>query len=240
MLNFNEFAAVDYLDEYYSLIGPENNMLLQFWHESYAQIGLHDNLLEFGGGPSICSLLSASNYATNIIFAEYNLSCRQAVQAWIQESPEAFDWSAFSSVVAKLEKADRNPSARLRDKIRAVVPCDYRQSAPLSPNWFPLFDVLSVGAVIETTCQSNTEFSQGITNVVSLLKPQGYFVGYFSNQCSRWTNGKRIYRCFPVSQDAVKQQLLLNGMEILKMTEVVGADYNQDYQGIFAVLARKR
>ena len=239
--DFSKFSARAYLEEYYTVLGPENRLLLDFLHRAYSKIGHQKTLLEFGGGPTIYQLLSASKDIEAIFFSDYAASCRQEVIDFILKKKTAFDWTKFSRYVQKLEGTKAAEiEERVRAKIRAVIPGDFRQSNPLAPAWYRQFDVLAMGSVVETAVATEKEFRAGVKNVLGLLKDGGFFVGYFSKNCRQWKNGQRTYYCFPINEDYVEKFFAELGLEIIEMTRTVGKDYEEEYQGIICVLARKR
>ena len=98
-----------YLEDYYGFTQPqtiENDVAVQFILKSFNEFcgtlsstGL--KVLEFGGGPSILPLISLSQYADEIVFTDYDAGCRKEVELWINQSPEAFDWSLYFNEVVK-------------------------------------------------------------------------------------------------------------------------------------------
>ena len=52
-------------------------------------------LLEFGGGPTIYTLISAALYVKDITFAEYVDASRAEVRKWIDRDPDAHNWFPY-------------------------------------------------------------------------------------------------------------------------------------------------
>ena len=86
------FPAKGYLERFGD---PKNDPtksmsnLLKAWHSFYENhvSGMRDSisLLEFGGGPTIYSLISAAKYVESITFAEYAETNRDEVVLWKDE-----------------------------------------------------------------------------------------------------------------------------------------------------------
>lgn len=71
---------------------------LQGYHQFYQRFGhclAESSLLEFGGGPSIYSLISAAPYVKRITFAEYVPSARHEVEIWQKNDPSSHNWSPY-------------------------------------------------------------------------------------------------------------------------------------------------
>ena len=70
-----------------------HSQFLSHWHSFYSTHGQEfDNpnasLLEFGGGPTIYSLISACHRVGQITFADYAATNREEVQMWRNNTPE--------------------------------------------------------------------------------------------------------------------------------------------------------
>src|SRR5690242_2887970 len=95
---FEPFNAQAYLQEYYSHLGEENRALLHFLHEAYTCIFAETDsarILEFGGGPTLYQLISASKYSVIIDFSDYLDENLREIQKWLQNEPGMFSWDAY-------------------------------------------------------------------------------------------------------------------------------------------------
>ena len=93
-------------------------------------------VLDFGCGPVIANVISAARVATEVVLAEYTEEGRSAVRMWLEEDPNAFNWSPyFKYVVQTLEggtaEAAKEREKRLRSITKGVVHCDITQARPL-------------------------------------------------------------------------------------------------------------
>ena len=73
---------------------------LKSFHDFYTK--RHDRwdsgtarLLEFGGGPTIYTLISAALHVKDITFAEYVDASRDEVRKWIERDPDAHNWFPY-------------------------------------------------------------------------------------------------------------------------------------------------
>ena len=103
----NKFDPKAYLN-YYNGASDQleyREFSLRCFHEFWSKMGKRNvRVLDFGGGPAIYDLISASPYAEEIIFAEYSEDNRKEVAAWKERSRDAHDWLPyFRFVVQRLE-----------------------------------------------------------------------------------------------------------------------------------------
>ena len=183
----------EYLQDYYGYTPPrtiETDILRQFVLKSFHEFcgtlscsGL--KVLEFGGGPSIMSLISLSQYADEIVFTDYDAGCRKEVELWMNQSPEAFDWSLYlNEVVKAIEgKSDEDVAKRedeLRRKIRHIIPCDLLAPQPIkwpiSNEKIPTFDVISSSFCIEGVSSNEEEFTAAVGRLAKLQAPGGHMI----------------------------------------------------------------
>lgn len=243
--DFTNFSAKLYLKEYYSKIGEENKFLLNFLHKTYNSLPNLDSYLEIGGGPCIWQLISAIKKVNYVVFSEFAQDNRKEVIKFLNKDQNAFNWSAYIKYVLKLEG---NPTSEkeieqvkdiIRNKIAGVVPCDVFKKNPFEPSYYKQFDILSMQSVVEPVASNEEEFILGMTNAMNFLKQDGYLVSFFSKNSKKWTHGDTVYYTFPIDENYIDKFLPRLGLSILERTSAVGADYQQDYEGIFCVLAKK-
>ena len=110
MEGWKKYSAKSYLRERFK--APDayrTEWPLQCFHEFYSKYhGEWDTTsarpLEFGGGPTIYGLISASGYVSEIVFSDYVEENRKAVEEWKNAGPCGYDWGPyFKYVVEKLE-----------------------------------------------------------------------------------------------------------------------------------------
>ena len=93
-------------------------------------------ILDFGAGPIIANVISASLYASEIVLSDYLESNRKVLQMWLDRDPKAPNWSPFFQyVVQELEGRSMVEAAKreeeLRQVIEAVIPCDIHNDPPV-------------------------------------------------------------------------------------------------------------
>lgn len=241
--DFSSFSSHEYLNEFYPTLNPENEFLLRFYHDFYASIPHQKSLVEIGGGPTIFQLLSAARKVDEIIFSEYAQSCRDEINVFLQDDPKGWNWDTYIQFEIDLEKKNETVESMkklLRSKIKNVIPCDVFKSNPLEPSTYPLFDILTMGGVVECISKTEDELMLGFQNSFSLLKNDGYFVGFFAKNFTKWTHKDQIYEILPINEAYIEKLFPTLGMKIIAITPSIPPDYKQEYEGIFAVSAVKR
>ena len=198
--------------------------LFDFW--SQVKSSPCKNMLEYGGGPNISRLITACTHVQDILFAEYLEANRKAVKDWVAKDPKAFNWRpTFEFVVQKVEgkaidEVDKRES-EVRDKIRAIVPCDVKAPIPLqipdnlSMKYGPPFDVVSTSLTLEAVVESEQEYKDHVAFLAKMLRPGGYLImqGVLDRTC--YNVGERFY-VFPLTKEMV-----LNSMKDAGLRDVV-------------------
>ncbi len=60
-------------------------------------------MLDFGCGPTIQGVLSASKWYKEVYLSDYTEGNRREVQNWIDRDPQAFDWGQYFTRIAGFE-----------------------------------------------------------------------------------------------------------------------------------------
>lgn len=240
--DFHQFSPDDYLNEYYSNIGSENEFLLRFFHKTYNRLNPSGRLLEVGGGPVIYQLISACYFMDEIIFSEYNLKNRIAVASWVANDSGIFDWDPYIIEVLSLEGKDESSllerKSLLRDKIKAYVPYDARKNPPIDSHAMP-FDVISTNFCFESITNNETEYRSFFHNLSSLIKSGTYLIATALKNASYYQVGPIKFPAFPIDENYLNDYLLqLNYNDV--QIDTVAAEHSQGYDGIMTICATKK
>lgn len=242
--NFNKFSPIGYLNEYYRDIGYENGSLLNFLHQVYKKVRHKKILLEFGGGPTIYQLISASAKVDNIIFSEYSYKNRKEVKKWLENPTKAFNWDKYFEYVLKLEKKIVNKQNltliknRLRVRIKKIIKCDAYKGNPLTPLNFRKFGVVSVCFCPESATGNEDTYFLFMKNISSLLRREGLLVMVLLKNAKYYKVGNLRFPAFPVDEGYVTNLLKGLGYKNIK-TESIEAEHHQGYEGMIFLTANK-
>lgn len=169
------------------------------------------SLLEYGCGPTISRFITASKYVQNIIAAEHLQSNRKEIEYWIAQDTKAFNWRpTFEYVVQDLEGGSHEEvekrEAEVREKIKAIVPCDIKSSNPLqipsNAKYGPPFDVVSTCLCLEAVVESEKEYKDHVAYLASLVRSGGYLLMHGVLEQTFYTVGEKFYT-FPLTKEMV-------------------------------------
>ena len=221
---------------------------LRCFQEFWSEIG-NTNLrvLEFGGGPTICNLITAAPYVKEIIFAEYTEKNRREVQKWLEKSPDAHDWSLhFKFVVENLEGRNREDvkirECELREKISHILACDINWQDPVQwPSSCEVhsFDVVTTSLCLEACVTSSEGYRHAIAKLKTFLKPGGFIALYGVLGETFYMVGQEKFYCFPLSKELVEETLINEGFKTRGEMKIRswGRNANCDANGFFFLSA---
>ena len=147
-------------------------------------------VLDFGSGPVIQNCISASAFASEIVFCDIFSSNREAVQKWLDGAPDAFDWSPHFDYVVKALEGRGEEEAREREermrKVSKVVFCDALAEKPIEEGYEGPYDIIFQCACLEAACKDKESYKSSMKRLVSLLKPRGLLFCYATDYAVDW------------------------------------------------------
>lgn len=180
---FDSFGPHSYLNEYYSKVDYENNELLKFYAEAYQQIPQVGKILEFSGGPTIYSLITAAAKATEIHFSDFLTDNRKEVKRWLTNHKMSFHWDHFIHRALEHEGhqniSDDHLTARkqtIQSKVKKLVKSNAFRKFNLKHNGHSQYDTVSVNFVAESITPKKNEWEKALKNIFSLIKPGGHLI----------------------------------------------------------------
>jgi hypothetical protein len=245
--SWSEFDPSDYLNEYYADIGLENLALLRFLAEACQDIPKGGVLLDFGGGPTIYTLISAANRVDEIHFADYLEANLDEVRRWIDADPAAFDWSGFIRQALEFETGTaptdseiEQRASQIRERVTQLTRCDASRTPPTDCH-HDLYDVLLTNFCAESATSDRWQWQAYMTNIVSLLKPGGRLVISALEGATRYSVGSRWFPAVAISEDDMIELLEENGFprKTIELRSVPADRPTRDYKGLMLVFAEK-
>src|SRR4051812_34278950 len=93
--SWEEWNAKDYLNTYFSKLGPDSFETLNFLVREFSKYkkGSVRKFLDFGSGPTIFEALPAANFAQEIHLSDYLQSNLDEVRNWLDDNPDSFNWN---------------------------------------------------------------------------------------------------------------------------------------------------
>ncbi len=246
--DFSSFSPDEYIQEYYSHIGPENTRLLNFFHSSYTHIFSlipRARVAEFGGGPTIYQLISLARYPVSIDFYEYVQANRDEVKSWLANQPGKFNWRRFIQYVLRLEKASvssrsvQHREQLLRTKVRSVSSANAHLDQPLGKP-VESYDIVSTNFVAESITHHRSTWKKILRHITNLVKLKGFLVLTAIIGAESYKVGSSTFPATPISSTELSKTIVRLGFRILKVG-FVKAEYSkqQGYSGISMILARR-
>jgi SAM-dependent methyltransferase len=172
------------------------------------------SVIDLGCGPTGCYWQAVSPRAGSICLADYLEANLLEQRLWVDEAPQAFDWSAYTRLALHYEGAlDLSPGqvaareALARTKVTGYRHCDVSREFPLGE---PVkFDVVMSFCVADSITAEVSAWEQYMRNIFSALKPGGQFIGATMRLCPQYHIDAM---CYPsVSLDAEDVRRLMEG-----------------------------
>ena len=181
--------------------------------ESEAASDRRLHILEFGGGPSVASLISAAPYAEKMVFSEFVGRNRESVDMWRNHKSPGFDFrKLIQYVVQSVEGKGPSEAERreqeLRDKLVSVVHCDIRQDPPVQDTEEAMYDVVSTHLCLRTACESVDTYREGLRKLAALVRPGGSIVGSEALGGTFYTVGDARFHGVFLTRDDISQALI--------------------------------
>jgi len=157
--------------------------------------------LEFGGGPTIYSIISAAANVSRIHLTDYDRRSLHLTRSWVNGVPGAFDWSAYTRSALRAETGIRSISGKLvearhgliREKIKRISRCDAFAKDPLLQQGWGKYDVIATNFCLEGITADAKEWRRLNNILTGLLAPSGLFVTTAICNARGWLIGRKRY-----------------------------------------------
>ena len=184
-MNYDRFDPFLYIKAKYAIVNDWNSQPLKLLHnifQSYGSTPAGLKVLDFGCGPVPIYQCSSPLHASEIVFAEYTERNRNTLQMWLDNDPNAPDFTAlFKYVVQDLEGKGEDEVVKRQDDLRrlvkGVIPCDILHDPPLLvPGYDGPYDIVLSSLCLDSACTTHEEYSQTIGRLTKYLKPGGKII----------------------------------------------------------------
>ena len=242
-----DFDPAAYLTEYYGDLGSENLNLLRFLVDAYRDLPSGGVLLDFGGGPTIYSLISAANRFDEIHVSDYLDGNLEEVRKWLANDPAAFDWRDFVRAALEYETGSvcsdsgvAKREAEIRKRVTRLMRCDASRmpaiDGPIKP-----YDVLVTNFCAESATSDRWEWQAYVGNIVSLLKPGGRLVMSALKGATSYSVGPRSFPAVSISEDDVVEILEDLGFKrkSIELRTFPADRTTRDYAGLIVAIAER-
>lgn len=190
----SDFDAQEYLESRWQIPGVNEfrcfpyKILHEFFAEKQQTLesGTEYKVLDYGSGPVVAYVTSASAIATEIVFADISNKNRKAIQRWLDRDESAWNWSPhITYIVENIEGKSAEEAVereqQLRKVIKGVVPCDVRsQDQLICKGYEGPYDVVYCFFVLAGATATVEEYKTAMKRVSSLIKKGGSLLLYAS------------------------------------------------------------
>ena len=244
-IDFNEvgdkFLPGEYLKEYYSHVGKENESLMQLYVKVgllVKELGKEVTCLEFGGGPTIYQLITLSKYVKEIHFADYLKINLETVKKWQKKGEGCFDWTPFFRCALRLEGelniSDSMIAEReelLRKKITRYLHCDAFEENPLGSEFENKYRLVCTNFVPESITDSKQQWKKALKNIVSLLDMGGVVAMSALKGASYWRISGHTFPAVDVREGDVEENFKSLGLKDVYIKSIDAEVLDEESQG---------
>ena len=148
------------------------------------------SVLDLGCGPVVANVISAAQFASEIVPAEYSDRNRQEFcdnLLKIGTGNTDNEWtSMFEYVVTEVEGKSTTEiierERKVKSVIKDIVPCDITKDPVMSPEYMKEYDVVQSILCLEPACSDREMYVSSLKRIWSLTKPGGTFILHTINR----------------------------------------------------------
>ncbi|CAF0855550.1 unnamed protein product [Adineta steineri] len=215
----NKFDVSKYLASYYSEVTPNYVFyirgLVRVLKEKCGSLyRTGGKALEFGGGPSLWPSFLLSQYVDSIQFCDYTEANLQAVQAWLNHSSNAHDWTTFFHYLLKENQTSESELSNWENRLRTVLSncslsrCDANDpNCPILSGPATEYDIIVTCECLDVACQTRDAYKEAVKRLVRLLKPGGLLVLIAATNCSFYMVGSERFTGLPLNEQIIREAL---------------------------------
>ncbi|CAF1068692.1 unnamed protein product [Adineta ricciae] len=180
--------------------------------------------LEFGDGPCLLTSFILAKKVQSIRFADRSLENLAAVRNWINQKPDAHDWSdLFDRAIHEYHTQTGDTSAkrslwenRLREAIvnGGLLQFNVRaHDCPVLNGELNYYDIVSSSMCLERVCSTHLIYKQTIKQFYALLKENGFIILMHELNQSFYVENEHRHPILPLNRTVVIEALTDAGFE---------------------------
>jgi SAM-dependent methyltransferase len=240
--SFNEWNPADYLFDYYTDVEEDEKCTLNFLVQEFKKIRGQPVVLEFGIGPTIHHLLPLIPYVREIHVADYLESNLEEIRKWQLEDSGSHNWKRFTEKVLiyegipvpNLQDINRRETL-VRQRIIRYLRGDASLANPISNNEIEKYEFILSCYCADSSTNDKSEWFRFMSNIISLLKPGGFFVTTALRNCQYYKIGDKYFPSANVNEEDIENLFRQNHFDmattIIKV-ESVSEHINDGYESI--------
>ena len=237
-----------YLTQFYEgEVDTGNRALLHFYAKVYEDLGGR-SLLEFGGGPTIYSIITAARTASWIHFCDYNTECLCEINKWLTKDSSAFDWSHFTDYALYCENGSKErPSEEdiqarhrlIRQRIHKTSRCDIFADDPLLGLSTGLYGVVANTFCLDSIIHDKREWLLLNRKLTNLVDKDGFFIMVCLLNASYWSIESARYPAVALTLADVTSMYSELGFSITYSDVIDGLEGKIGYSGFIMACGKR-
>jgi hypothetical protein len=247
-----EYAAVFHPKEYladYSQLDEEVLFTIRFMVQALR--GLPSDLLtlEFGGGPVLYSVATQVPYAREIHFCDFLPANLAEVRCWLNNEPDAFDWTPYFKQVLEEEGMPANSTtiglraAAIRCKVNRLSMCDALVEAPLGRE-VARYDLVVANYCTDVAAATAPEWMRIMRNIGVLVESGGWLLVSVTTGATANTfvtsPDQRSFPCVDLSDEELYRGFITAGCDPQTFRfDRMSVPTGREYSGLTTAIARK-
>jgi hypothetical protein len=241
----NDFDPRTYLKTYYAYPDEEDRFIVRFMIAALNKMPPGLVTIEVGGGPTLYAVAALVPRACEIHFCDYVPENLDEVRDWLDNRPDAYDWSSYIEMVLEEEGSPVSPdavaqrAAEMRRKLTRLCRCDVMAKAPLGQN-AKQYDLVVAQAVTESVATTFSEWIQVMDNISTLVKPGGGLLISVITGTPYYTVGQKRFANLHLTAEDILHGYLAAGYDPATFSlETMVAPAKRDYAGLTTAIACK-
>lgn len=200
---------------------------------------------EFGGGPTLYSVVALAAKAREIHFSDVVDASLREVDIWLKGQPDAYDWNPYIALaleakgmpVTKAAIAER--AALTRKVVTQLMHCDAQRNPPIELE-NTQYDLVTAHHCTDVAATNVAEWQQVLQNVTTIVRPEGWLMLSVTTGACTYQVGNVIFECVNLTKEDVQKGLLSAGYDKESiLLETYKVKHAHEYSGIMIAMARR-
>ena len=231
------FDAREYLHRYFTSPSAEDRFTLKFWVEQIRDLPQGVRVLEYGGGPTLYSVLALARKASSVHFADFVPGALANVRRWVAGDPGAHTWTPYTRYILQLEAAPSvngavaQREAALRQRMTHITECDARTEKMLDDPRRP-YDVIAAHHCLDVAARDLADFKRMVRTLAELLAPNGLFLLSVTTGTTLYTVDGAVFPCLDLTAEEIRESLVEAGIDPQRIYQPSMPVEGEEYSGV--------
>jgi hypothetical protein len=225
LASFDDWVPREYLATYCARVDEDEDHTLRFLSREIRKVEGRPVALEFGSGPTVHHLLPIAPHVSEVHVADYLPANLDEVRKWQEGDPCAHDWGSFTEFVLADEghpipcrSSVARREALLRSQITRYFVGDARLADPLGVEGRSAYDLLISCYCVDSFTRDRATWRRCMANVLSLLRPGGFFLTAALRRCSAYPVGASYFPSANIDEGDFQRLFAAEGFDMESVT----------------------